>query len=191
MADGREAPPERPATSASSGPIAARRGRATARCSTPSAPRRRRTSCPGRHALAAARVAPPSRAAARRACGIGREAPGILKAGGAVEVHTMGSAPSAGPHALVLLPTGNARRLERLAGTCDPDVLRRPRHRQPGLLRFDNSRTPRLPLDVGSSAAATDLPRVIRPLPAIRAPTHAGGKAIGSSRRAHAARRAG
>jgi hypothetical protein len=96
MADGREAPPERPATSASSGPIAARRGCATARCSTPSAPRRRRTSCPGRHALAAARVAPPSRAAARRACGIGREAPGILKAGGAVEVHTMGSAPSAG-----------------------------------------------------------------------------------------------
>lgn len=49
----------------------------------------------------------------------------------------LGSAPSArDPHALVLLPTGNGRRLERLAGTHDADLLRLPRHRPPGSLRL-------------------------------------------------------
>jgi hypothetical protein len=135
MADGRRAPPERPATSASSGPIAPRRGRATARCSTPSAPRRRRTSCPGRHALAAARVAPrvaPPRAACA-ASGARRQ--GSSRPGAAVEVHAMDSAPSAGGRAhSCCCCTGNARQLERLAGTCDTDLLRLPRHTPPGLL---------------------------------------------------------
>ncbi len=67
----------------------------------------------------------PSRAAARRVCSVRREVPGILEAWGAVEVHADGFRAERGrPHALVLLPTGNARRLERLAGTYDADLLR-------------------------------------------------------------------
>ena len=51
--------------------------------------------------------------------------PGTLEAWGAVEVHADGFRAERGrPHALVLLPTGNARRLERLAGTYDAALLR-------------------------------------------------------------------
>jgi hypothetical protein len=67
----------------------------------------------------------PSRAAARRVCGVRREVPGILEASGAVEVHADGFRAQRGrPHALVLLPGGNARRLERLAETYDLELLR-------------------------------------------------------------------
>jgi hypothetical protein len=67
----------------------------------------------------------PSRAAARRVCGVRREVPGILEASGAVEVHADGFRAARGrPHALVLLPGGNARRLERLAEAYDLELLR-------------------------------------------------------------------
>jgi hypothetical protein len=67
----------------------------------------------------------PSRAAARRVCGVRREVPGILEASGAVEVHADGFRSERGrPHALVLLPGGNARRLERLAQAYDAELLR-------------------------------------------------------------------
>jgi hypothetical protein len=67
----------------------------------------------------------PSRAAARRVCGVRREVPGILEASGGVEVHADGFRAERGrPHALVLLPGGNARRLERLAETYDAELLR-------------------------------------------------------------------
>jgi hypothetical protein len=67
----------------------------------------------------------PTRAAARRVCGVRREVPGILEASGAVEVHADGFRAQRGrPHALVLLPGGNARRLERLAEAYDLELLR-------------------------------------------------------------------
>jgi len=67
----------------------------------------------------------PSRAAARRVCGVRREVPGILEASGAVEVHADGFRAERGrPHALVLLPGGNARRLERLAEAYGAELLR-------------------------------------------------------------------
>ncbi|MGZ4269060.1 MAG: hypothetical protein ACXVFN_14265 [Solirubrobacteraceae bacterium] len=67
----------------------------------------------------------PSRRAARRACSFRREVAGILEAWGAVEVHADGFRAERGrPHALVLLPRGNARRLERLAAVYDADLLR-------------------------------------------------------------------
>jgi hypothetical protein len=67
----------------------------------------------------------PSRAAARRVCGVRREVPGILEASGAVEVHADGFRAQRGrPHALVLLPGGNPRRLERLAETYNLELLR-------------------------------------------------------------------
>jgi hypothetical protein len=67
----------------------------------------------------------PTRGAARRVCAVRREVPGILEASGAVEVHVDGFRAQRGrPHALVLLPNGNAPRLERLAESYDLDVLR-------------------------------------------------------------------
>jgi hypothetical protein len=67
----------------------------------------------------------PTRAAARRVCGLRREVPGILEAFGPVEVHADGFRAASGrPHALVLLPNGNARRLERLAEAYDAELLR-------------------------------------------------------------------
>jgi hypothetical protein len=67
----------------------------------------------------------PSRASARRVCGVRREVPGILEASGAVELHPDGFRAERGrPHALVLLPGGNARRLERLAEAYDAELLR-------------------------------------------------------------------
>jgi hypothetical protein len=67
----------------------------------------------------------PSRAAARRVCGVRSEVPGILEASGAVEVHADGFRAERGrPHALVLLPNGNPRRLERLAEAYDLELLR-------------------------------------------------------------------
>jgi hypothetical protein len=67
----------------------------------------------------------PSRAAARRVCGVRREVPGILEASGAVELHPDGFRAERGrPHALVLLPGGNARRLERLAEAYGAELLR-------------------------------------------------------------------
>jgi hypothetical protein len=66
----------------------------------------------------------PSRAAARRVCGVRRDVAGILEAWGAVEVHADGFRAERGrPHASVLLPSGNARRLERLAATYDAELL--------------------------------------------------------------------
>jgi hypothetical protein len=67
----------------------------------------------------------PSRASARRVCSVRREVPGILEASGAVEVHADGFRAARGrPHALVLLPRGNARLLERLAEAYDVELLR-------------------------------------------------------------------
>ena len=67
----------------------------------------------------------PTRKAARRVCGVRREVPGILEASGAVEVHADGFRAQRGrPHALVLLPGGNAGRLERLAEAYDAELLR-------------------------------------------------------------------
>ena len=67
----------------------------------------------------------PSRAAARRVCGVRSEVPGILEASGAVEVHADGFRAERGrPHALVLLPNRNPRRLERLAEAYDVELLR-------------------------------------------------------------------
>jgi hypothetical protein len=51
--------------------------------------------------------------------------PGILEASGAVEVHADGFRAQRGrPHALVLLPNGNAARLERLAEAYGAELLR-------------------------------------------------------------------
>jgi hypothetical protein len=67
----------------------------------------------------------PSRASARRVCGVRREVPGILEASGAVELHPDGFRAQRGrPYALVLLPGRNARRLERLAEAYDAELLR-------------------------------------------------------------------
>ena len=67
----------------------------------------------------------PTRAAARRVCGFRGEVPGILEASGAVEVHADGFRAARGrPHALVLLPRGNARRLERVAEAYDLELVR-------------------------------------------------------------------
>jgi hypothetical protein len=67
----------------------------------------------------------PSRASARRVCGVRREVPGILEASGAVELHPDGFRAERGrPYALVLLPGGNARRLERLAEAYGAELLR-------------------------------------------------------------------
>lgn len=67
----------------------------------------------------------PSRWAARRACSFRRDVAGIVEAWGAAEVHADGFRAERGrPHALVLLPRGNARRLERLAAAYDADLLR-------------------------------------------------------------------
>jgi hypothetical protein len=67
----------------------------------------------------------PTRAAARRVWAVRREVPGILEASGAVEVHADGFRAQRGrPHALVLLPNGNAPRLQRLAESYDLEVLR-------------------------------------------------------------------
>jgi hypothetical protein len=53
------------------------------------------------------------------------EVPGILEASGAVEVHADGFRAERGrPHALVLLPNRDARRLERLAEAYDVELLR-------------------------------------------------------------------
>jgi hypothetical protein len=66
----------------------------------------------------------PTRASARRVCGVRREVPGILEASGAIEVHADGFRAQRGrPHALVLLPGGNSRRLERLAEAYDAELL--------------------------------------------------------------------
>lgn len=66
----------------------------------------------------------PSRATARRVCGFRGEVPGILEASGAVEVHADGFRAERGrPHALALLPNGNARRLERLAEAYELELL--------------------------------------------------------------------
>ena len=57
-------------------------------------------------------------------CGFRGEVPGILEASGAVEVHADGFRAERGrPHALALLPNGNARRLERLAEAYELEVL--------------------------------------------------------------------
>jgi hypothetical protein len=72
----------------------------------------------------------PSLGTARRACGYRREVPGILEAWGAVELHADGFRAERGrPHALVLLPRGNAALLARLATTYNAQllVLRGPR----------------------------------------------------------------
>lgn len=67
----------------------------------------------------------PSRATARRVCGMRGEVPGILEASGAVEVHADGFRAERGrPHALALLPNGNARQLERLAKAYELELLR-------------------------------------------------------------------
>ena len=67
----------------------------------------------------------PSRAAARRVCGVRREVPGILEASGAVEVHADGFRAERGrPKALVLLPGRNPHLLVRLAETYDAELLR-------------------------------------------------------------------
>jgi hypothetical protein len=67
----------------------------------------------------------PTRAAARRVCGIRGQVPGILEASGAVEVHADGFRAARGrPYALVLLPNGNARALERLTETYGIELLR-------------------------------------------------------------------
>ena len=67
----------------------------------------------------------PTRASARRVCGLRGAVPGILEAAGAVEVHADGFRAARGrPHALVLLPRGNARLLERLAASYDAELLR-------------------------------------------------------------------
>jgi len=67
----------------------------------------------------------PTRAAARRVCGVRRDVPGILEASGAVEVHADGFRAERGrAHALVLLPSGNPCLLERLAGAYDVELLR-------------------------------------------------------------------
>ena len=67
----------------------------------------------------------PTRTAARRVCAVRREVPGILEASGAVEVHADGFRAQRGrPHALVLLPNGNAPRLERLAEAYGAELLR-------------------------------------------------------------------
>jgi hypothetical protein len=67
----------------------------------------------------------PRRPAARRVCAVRREVPGILEASGAVEVHADGFRAQRGrPHALVLLPNGNAARLERLAEAYGAELLR-------------------------------------------------------------------
>lgn len=67
----------------------------------------------------------PSRAAARRVCGVRREIPGILEASGALEVHDDGFRAAHGrPYALVALPGRNVALIERLAAAYDADVLR-------------------------------------------------------------------
>jgi hypothetical protein len=67
----------------------------------------------------------PTRAAARRVCGVRRDVPGILEAFGAVEVHADGFRAERGrAHALVLLPNGNPCLLERLAGAHNAELLR-------------------------------------------------------------------
>ena len=67
----------------------------------------------------------PSRAAARRVCGIRGEIPGILEASGALEVHDEGFRAARGrPYALVALPGRNVRLIERLAAAYKADVLR-------------------------------------------------------------------
>ena len=67
----------------------------------------------------------PTRTSARRVCAIRREVPGILEASGAVEVHADGFRAQRGrPRALVLLPNGNAPRLERLAKAYGVELLR-------------------------------------------------------------------
>jgi hypothetical protein len=66
----------------------------------------------------------PSRTTARRVCGVRRELPGILEASGAVEVHADGFRAQRGrPHALVLLPGGNAHLVERLAEAYGVELL--------------------------------------------------------------------
>jgi hypothetical protein len=58
----------------------------------------------------------PRRSSARRVLGIRQELPGIVEAGGEVEVHEDGfRAERARPYALVLAPGGNAKRVARLA----------------------------------------------------------------------------
>ena len=67
----------------------------------------------------------PSRAAARRVCGVRGDVPGIVEASGAVEVHADGFRAERGrPHALALLPNRNARQLERLADAYEIELLR-------------------------------------------------------------------
>lgn len=66
----------------------------------------------------------PTRAAARRVCAVQSEVAGILEASGAVEVHEDGFRAQRGrPSALVLLPGGNARQLERLAQAYEVELL--------------------------------------------------------------------
>ena len=67
----------------------------------------------------------PSRAAARRVCGVRGEIPGILEATGALEIHDDGFRAARGrPHALVALPGRNLALIERLAAAYDAEVLR-------------------------------------------------------------------
>jgi hypothetical protein len=80
---------------------------------------------PGRGCTCGVHAWHPSRTAARRVCGVRSEVPGIVEAWGAVEVHGDGfRAERARPHALVLLPGRNPRRLERLASAYDAELLR-------------------------------------------------------------------
>jgi hypothetical protein len=67
----------------------------------------------------------PTRSSARRVCSLRREVPGIIEATGAVEVHEDGFRAQRGrPHTLVVLPSRNARQIERLAETYDTELLR-------------------------------------------------------------------
>jgi hypothetical protein len=69
----------------------------------------------------------PSKATARRVCGVRREVPGVLEAAGALEVHDDGFRAERGrPHALVLLPGRNEGQITRLADAYGAEVLRLP-----------------------------------------------------------------
>lgn len=66
----------------------------------------------------------PSRRSARRVLALRREVPGIAEARGAIELHEEGfRAEQARPYALVLVPGGNARLLQRLADEYAAEVV--------------------------------------------------------------------
>ena len=119
------ASPASRARSTSRARTATRRGRAEVSCSKPSATSCRGTSRRARSVRCGLHAWHPTRASARRVCGLRGAVPGILEAAGAVEVHADGfRAARGGRHALVLLPRGNARLLERLAASYDAELLR-------------------------------------------------------------------